>query len=105
MTEETTLHYVNDRRARDDFIEHALGVGAVIDIFSCDRGHAKGIEIHEVTDTGVIVIKNGVTHKVITKLIARPEQIRKLYRENSKEPPSWLIKKAYKNNAKRYNDI
>lgn len=73
--------------------------------FVIDRGHASGAEIHSVTDTGVILIKNERTGRLVTGIIARPEQIRRLYRSTDSVPPKKLIKLAYKHNALRYNEV
>ena len=90
---------------RDDFINQNVGLGNVIDSFVVDKGHKNGAEIHSVTDTGIIIIHNLRTKKLITKLIARPEQIRKLYRSAGREPPKKVIRLAYRHNNKRYNEI
>lgn len=105
MSDNVSQHYSTSREARNEFISSTFGNGTLIDSFIVDRGHAKGAEIHEVYDTGVIEIRNALTKKLITKIIARPEQLRKLYGQNNQQPPKWLLNKAYKNNFKRYNDI
>ena len=101
----TSTHYRNDRQNRKAFIDEAIGAGNVIDSFIVDRGHPDGAEIHSVTDTAVIFIYNQHTHKFITSLIARPEQIRRLYRAVGKEVPKKILSLAYKHNIKRYNEI
>jgi len=100
-----SYHYDSSRQMRDDFIEKMIGGGTVVDSFMVDKGHPKGAEIHSVTDTGIILIYNSITNKLITKLIARPEQIRKLYRAEGREPPSRLIKIARKHNIHKYNEV
>lgn len=47
-----------------------------MDSFVVDRGHPNGPEIHSVTDTGIIVVHNQRTGKMVTKLIARPGQVK-----------------------------
>ena len=69
-------HYKNDRREREALIKK-IGLGTEIGTFRVDTGHPKGAELHTITDTGIIIIKNARTHKVVTKLIARPNQIKK----------------------------
>lgn len=73
-----TLHYIEDRQDRENRIKE-IGYGAVIKRVVVDRGHKNGPEIHEVTDTGIVNIYNERTHKLITKLIARPAQIKRYF--------------------------
>ena len=99
-----TEHFCADLQERDAFIQNTIGYGSIVDSFVVDRGHPGGAELHSVTDTAVIVIHNLSTNKLITELIARPEQIRRLYRSTGKEPPRKILKLAYKHNMERYNE-
>lgn len=105
FTAYNSLHCEEDRKPRFEFINQYLGVGKVLDSFLVDRGHPNGKEIHKVTDNAVILIYNAFTGKLITELVARPEQIRRLYRSVGKKPPRSVISLAYKHNAMRYNEI
>lgn len=80
----TSKHYMNDRKAREEAIKK-IGNGNVIKEAVVDKGHKNGPEIHKVSDTGIITIYNQRTGKMITKLIARPGQIRR-YFENETIP-------------------
>lgn len=51
----------------------------VIDTFLIDKGHINGPEIHSITNTGLIIIFNEASGKLITILAARPGQIRRYY--------------------------
>lgn len=75
-----TTHYLNDRSAREVVI-NKIGLGDVVDSYEVNKGHINGAEIHQVTDTGIIVIFNKNSHKLVTKLIARPQQIIRYYEE------------------------
>ena len=97
-------HYINERQERNFFINTFIGKGNIIDQFVVDRGHPGGAEIHSVTDTAIIIIHNQSTNKLITELIARPEQLRRLYRSVGKEPPKKVLRLAYKHNIERYNE-
>lgn len=92
-------HYKNDRREREALIKK-IGLGKEIGTFKIDKGHPKGAELHIITDTGIIIIKNARTHKVVTKLIARPNQIKK-YGINCKD----VIEIARKHQSLGYNMI
>lgn len=94
-------HYQRDNQERERTIQ-MIGIGKVVDRFEVDRGHIRGPEIHELTDTGIINIYNKKTHILITRLIARPGQIRRYY--PYRKAPKNLIKKAIENTVEHdYN--
>lgn len=98
----TSKHYREDRQRREQII-NIIGMGEVVDRFVVDRGHRNGAEIHEIRSTGIIVIYNERTGKMITKLIARVGQIKRYY-EAGKAPKN-LIEKAIDNTVKNhYNE-
>lgn len=99
------MHYAQERHDRETFIEEQVGDGNIVDTFVVDRGHPNGDETHSVTDTGVIIVRNRLTGKLITKLIARPEQLRRLYALRNSTPPKKLLRLAYKNNSKNFNNM
>ncbi len=72
----TSKHYTDDRKIREELIQR-IGLGKEIGTFRVDKGHPNGAELHTVTDTGIIIIRNERTHKMVTKLIARPNQIKR----------------------------
>ena len=81
-------HYKNNRGDREDFIkEHLGGDGRVVDSFVIDKRHKDGLELHSLTDKGVIIIHNLTSGKLVTKLIARERQIRRYYESTGREPP------------------
>lgn len=80
----TSFHYSQDRTAREEKIKE-IGIGKPFATFTVDRHHKNGAELHTITTTGIIVIHNARTHKLITKLIARPQQIKRYFTENTKE--------------------
>ena len=97
----TSKHYREDRQRREEIIEK-IGMGEVVDRFTVDRGHRNGAEIHEIRSTGIIVIYNERTGKMITKLIARVGQIKRYYEAG--KAPKKLIEKAVDNTVKNcYN--
>ena len=96
----TSKHYTADRIIREQHIKE-IGYGTPVASFIVDRGHKNGPEIHEITSTGIINIYNERTKKLVTKLIARPGQIKR-YFENG-NAPQYLINKAKYNVALGYN--
>lgn len=77
-------HYTEDRKAREEII-NKIGTGKAIATVRVDRGHRNGAELHTITTTGIIIIRNERTHKMITKLIARPGQVRRYFTEITEE--------------------
>lgn len=100
----TSLHFQSERQSRNQFIHSAIGLGNVLDSFVVDRGHPAGAEVHKVTDTAIIIIENQQTQRLVTELIARPEQLRRLYRSEGREPPRNVLNLAYEHNKQRYNE-
>lgn len=81
-------HYKAQRSEREKIIEECLGGdGKVIDRFLVNKGHIKGLEIHSITDNGIIIIHNKNSGKLVSKLIARPQQIKRYYKLTGREPP------------------
>lgn len=104
-----TNHYKNKRYEREKFIkEHLGGDGNVVDSFVVDKGHPNGLEIHEVRDNGLIIIYNKNSGRLVTKLIAREKQIKRLYEVSGKDPPSEyedILQLARKHQILGYNKI
>lgn len=85
-------HYKKSRSHREKLIKNVIGGdGNVIDTFEVDKGHKDGVELHSITDTGLIIIHNKETGKLVTKLIARPAQVMRYYKNSEKSPPMWLM--------------
>lgn len=101
-----TNHYKNKRYKREKFINKYLcGDGKIIDSFIVDKGHKNGLEKHCVTDTGLIIVFNLESQKLVTKLIARPNQVKKLYQSVGKKAPRWLLDLCYWHNTLNYNKV
>ena len=83
-------HYETHRSEREKFIEENLGKGHIIDGFIVDKGHIKGAEVHSITDNGIIIVHNLTSGKLVTKLLARPQQIKRYYDNTKREPPEEL---------------
>ena len=94
-------HYLEDRRDREEVIRQ-IGYGRIIKTVEVDRGHRNGPEIHKISNTGIITIYNKGTGKMITKLIARPAQIRRYY-ENEPVPQN-LLRLAREHQERGYNE-
>lgn len=100
-----TKHYKNQRHYREYFIIKYITIGEILISVTWDRGHPHGPEIHHVTDTGIIIIENAITHNLVTRYIARPNQIKRLYKRINEEPPQDLLKLATIHQKKHYNKI
>ena len=75
-------------------------MGEEVETFRIDRHHINGAELHTITSTGIIIIRNQKTNKMVTKLIARPNQIKRYGIEDKK-----LIEIARKHQTLGYNMI
>jgi hypothetical protein len=81
----------------------------ILNAFIVDKDHKNGLELHQVTDNGLIYIFNLKSKFFITVLNARPQQIKR-YFYDTKTPINEKVKKAImtsqKNNElKNYNNI
>lgn len=74
----TSYHYTHDRKQRERKIQK-IGEGSIYAEFLVDHGHINGAEKHVITTTGIIIIYNAVTLVLITKIIARPAQIKRYF--------------------------
>ena len=97
-------HYKSERSKRENFIRNYFhGNGKVVESFIVDKGHRGGIERHDLTNKGIVIVRNAISNKLITKLIARPGQIKKYYKKTGRKPPKHLLKLAYKHQNLKYN--
>lgn len=92
-------HYANDRLIREKVIQQ-LGKGYIVKEVEWDRGHVNGAEIHKILSNGVIEIYNKNTKILCTKIVARPNQIRRYWTNNT--APWWLVDKAKQNERNGY---
>lgn len=97
----TSKHYLTDRSKREALIK-TIGEGKIIATFTVDKHHRNGPELHSITDTGIIIIRNKRTKKMITKLIARPQQIKRYFKTVNAEVEK-IIKLAQKHTSLGYN--
>lgn len=97
-------HYKSQRHKREKIINKFInGDGKVIDSFIVDRGHKNGLERHDITENGIILIYNEGSGKLVSKLIARPHQIKRYYKDSNREPPQWLLDLCYWHQSLNYN--
>lgn len=88
---QVTGHYRYERNKREDVIFAMGGEGKVVASFHVDRNHADGPEVHKITSKAIIIVYNEYTGKMVTKLIARPGQIKRYYLERGLVPPEDLV--------------
>ncbi len=96
-------HYTRDRQLRESIINQ-IGIGNVIKEVVVDRGHRNGPEIHRITDTALILVYNQRTGILVTKLIARPAQILRYYREDEPKPTK-VVELARIHARMKYNEM
>lgn len=101
-----TEHYKNQRYNREKFINEHIGDGYIVDGFIVDKGHPHGAEVHSITENAIIIVHNYHTGKLVTKLLARPQQIRRYYEATGREhPPEYehILELARWHNILGYN--
>ena len=91
--------------SREYLIDFGIGLGHVVNDFVINRGHKDGPEIHSITDTGIILIHNQKSGKMVTKLIARPGQIARYYLAEWRVAPQSIVDIAREHQKKGYNHI
>lgn len=101
-------HYNSQRNQREKFIDEHFANDYIVDEFIVDRGHPHGAERHCITNNGIIIIYNVNSGKLVTKLLARPQQIRRYYESSGKEPPleyESILMLAKQHNILGYNEL
>lgn len=114
LNEELTGHLENERKIRFDMAvelnKHKNGSQAFIDkVFLVDKGHPDGPELHCVTEKGIIFILNESKYEnntkcFITVLLARPNQVVRLYKACNLEVPRCVLNGAFKNQLHKINN-
>lgn len=103
-----TKHYKNQRYNREKFINDYIGDGLIVDGFVVDNGHPNGVEVHSITENSIIIIHNYRTGKLVTKLLARPQQIKRYYESTGrKHPPEYkhILELAREHNILGFNNM
>lgn len=96
-------HYTKDRQSREAIITQ-IGEGTVIKEVVVDRGHRNGPEVHKITSTALILVYNQRSGKLVTKLIARPAQILRYYKEDEPKPTR-VVELARVHARMKYNEM
>lgn len=98
ITMTVSKHYTNDRKEREQLIQW-IGNGQIVKRVFTDRA------FYAISSTGIVTIMNNKTFKVITRIIARPNQLRKLYAVHNETVPKYLINQAIHYVHCRYNEV
>lgn len=97
-----TAHVREDRARRISRIGRCIGFGSVVRRAVVDTGHPQGLELHVLTDTGLVLVLNERSHRLVTVLIARPGQVRRYYEPFGEKPPKSLMDRAFYNTQVRH---
>lgn len=101
-----SLHYDKERYYREMFIYNYLGGdGKIVDSFVVDKGHRNGAERHCITNHGLIIVYNVNSGKMVTKLIARPQQVKRYYDNANKQPPESILKLCREHQRMGFNNL
>lgn len=99
-----TIHWLK-HKTRLELIKNVVGLGDVVETFLVDKGHPNGKELHTITTTGIIVVRNAVTGYYVTALIARPGQIFRYYNSEGRVPPEQVMNIAREHQLLGYNKV
>lgn len=94
-------HYTEDRKAREEIIK-TIGEGQ--DIAKVVWYHEGRKQIHVITDNGIVKVYNAYTGLLITKLIARPNQIKRYFRNGYNATIKAVIEIAYEHQVQGLNN-
>lgn len=94
------LHYA--RHGRTTRIAETVGFGHVVRQCLVDTGHSTGCEVHVLTSTGIVLVFNARSGKLVTVLVARPGQVARYYEPFGEDVPDWLMNRAYENTCVRH---
>lgn len=97
----TSKHWEEERANRNRLINEVIGLGKPIKEVIIDKGHKNGAERHVLTSTGIIIVYNARTGKMITRLIARVGQVKRYYEDG--KAPREIIQLARKHTDLGYN--
>jgi hypothetical protein len=92
----TSAHYRFERQEREALIKK-IGYGKIIKRTTMNNF------LYTISTTGIITVMDKITFKIVTRLIARPAQIRKYY--GDQKPPYFLIQIARKHKELGYNCV
>lgn len=90
-------HFHDERQSRLACIHRNVGFGHVVRQCIVDTGHPAGYEAHVLTSTGVVMVFNVRTKKLVTMLVARHGQVERYYRPFGEKVPEELMARAYEN--------
>lgn len=96
-------HYQNERTERERFIKDFVGLGE--EKYAFEYNYNGTPQIHRLTDTGIINVYNRDGDRLITRLVARPQQIKRLFEARGERAPRELVNLAHEHNVKGYNEI
>lgn len=111
LSEQITKHLQETRLERVIETYKILSDGdRVFYTFLVDKGHTDGKELHCVTRNGIILILNvgkfvRKEHSLITILIARPNQVQRLFDSCNMYTPKSVINKCIEHQRLRLNYI
>ena len=93
-TYDKSKHFAKNRIKREKFILDNIGLGEDYDVFEEISQKYGNKVLHIITDTGIYKLITADDNKLITMWVARPQQLKDLYKRNHAELPKWLLQKA-----------
>jgi len=106
QNDKMTIHFINERQNRIDFIDkHDKTIGRPIQQFIEDKGHKKGIEIHTLTDTGLLIVRNKNSDEIVTIFYLTTERFLALYESIGLSYPKKVFRRVVENEFRGWCNI
>lgn len=101
MALKQSFHYKMERRRREKLIQE-IGEGTIVSSMIEYSEQSSLTKTYLISDTGIITVVNYSTKKIVTRFIARPNQIKKYY---NGEPPQYLLQIALEHKRHKLNSL
>ena len=98
-----SYHYFEERKKRQDYINN-MPEGKIVKDFVYVHPTA-GKQIHRVLSNGVVEVLDITKTQLITKIIARPAQLVRLYKSIGEKVPHGLFITACRNKENGANEL
>lgn len=98
-----SVHYQTERSERERFINEFIGLGE--EQYAFEYPYNGTTQIHKITTTGIVNVYDRTGERLITRLVARPQQIRRYFEANGRRAPASLVDLARKHAYQGYNEI
>jgi len=101
MTNKTK--HENERKQRKEIYKDLFN-GSYENTFIIDNHHPNGLEVHDIFNTGLCIVRNKNTKKIITYKALRPSQYKRYYQALNIRYNNSTLKQCMINQSNNYNN-